>query len=166
MLTLIWELRVATKIQLVKNAIPVKHNKAKCNNEVCLYPVPVHVHTLPAIYLWCLCVCLAALAAHQCVYLHAHLVCALMCGWGCTSGCMSIRQRGCSLTLTLDHGPKCLHKGTQLRRTRIGRLSWKGLQGIPDTLIILDCPKCSFEFFHYILWKTPNELIGQANKSM
>ena len=72
-------------------------------------------------------------------------VCSHVCVW-CTSGCMSIRQRGCSLTLTLDHGPKCLHKGTQLRRTRIGRLSWKGLQGIPDTLIILDCPNVHLSF--------------------
>lgn len=79
MLTIIWELRVATKIQLVKNAISAKHNTAKCNKVRCactLYlrtAVPVH-----AIYLWCLCVCLAALAAHQCVYLHAHL-CVLVC---------------------------------------------------------------------------------------
>lgn len=52
----------------------------------------------------------------------------------------------CSLTLTLDHGPKCLHKGNSAEKDQDRKTELKGLQGIPDTLIILDCPKCSFEF--------------------
>ena len=137
---------------------------------MCLYTGPTHSCTCACAHITCHlsvmsvrllgCLSCTSVCLPTCTS-----VCALVCVCGCTSGCMSIWQRGCSLTLTLDHGPKCLHKGTQLRRARIGRLSWKGLQEIPDTLIILDWPKCSFGFFHYILWKTPNELIGQAIKA-
>ena len=96
------ELRVATKIQLVKKM----QNLQSTIKQSATKGVPAH------------CTCVRLLGCLSCTS-----VCILVCVGGCISGCMSAWHQRWSLTLTLDHGPKCLHKETQRRGARIGRLS-------------------------------------------